>query len=79
MDVNINTFTETESYFADAKFYWDSARSNMEEPAQADSIDLEDSKVQWYPIKMSKKIIKEVSIKISHLNDTYISILIMRN
>ena len=51
----------------------------MEEPAQADSIDLEDSKVQWYPIKMSKKIIKEVSIKISHLNDTYISILIMRN
>ncbi|KAH0746110.1 hypothetical protein KY285_007767 [Solanum tuberosum] len=65
IDANINPFTETESYFADAKFYLDFGRSNMEKHAEADSIDLEDSKVQWATIEMSKKRTKEVSIKLS--------------
>ncbi|KAH0707716.1 hypothetical protein KY285_010750 [Solanum tuberosum] len=65
IDADINPFTETESYFADAKFYLDSGRENMEEHVEADSIDLEDSKVQWAAIKMSKKRIEEVSIKLS--------------
>ncbi|KAH0726424.1 hypothetical protein KY290_002236 [Solanum tuberosum] len=37
----------------------------MEEHVEADSIDLEDSKVQWAAIKMSKKRMEEVSIKLS--------------
>ncbi|KAH0685603.1 hypothetical protein KY285_016148 [Solanum tuberosum] len=37
----------------------------MEEHVEADSIDLEDSKVQWAAIKMSKKRAEEVSIKFS--------------
>ncbi|KAH0743197.1 hypothetical protein KY290_031190 [Solanum tuberosum] len=37
----------------------------MEEHAEADSIDLEDSKIQWTAIKMSKKRTKQVSIKLS--------------
>ncbi|WMV55191.1 hypothetical protein MTR67_048576 [Solanum verrucosum] len=37
----------------------------MEKHAEADSIDLEDSKVQWAIIKMSKKRTEEVSIKFS--------------
>ncbi|WMV44699.1 hypothetical protein MTR67_038084 [Solanum verrucosum] len=65
IDADINPFTETELYFADAKFYLDSGRSNMEKHAEADSIDLEYSKVQWAAIKMSKKRTEEVSIKLS--------------
>ncbi|KAH0761272.1 hypothetical protein KY290_017345 [Solanum tuberosum] len=65
IDADINPFTETESYFADAKFYLDSGRSNMEKHTEADSIDLGDSKVQWAAIKMSKKRTKEVSMKLS--------------
>ncbi|KAH0725046.1 hypothetical protein KY284_000911 [Solanum tuberosum] len=37
----------------------------MEEHAEADQVDLEDSKVQWDAIKMSKKRTEEVSIKLS--------------
>ncbi|KAG5630503.1 hypothetical protein H5410_002220 [Solanum commersonii] len=37
----------------------------MEEHVEADPIDLEDSKVQWDAIKMSKKRTEEVSIKLS--------------
>ncbi|KAH0644727.1 hypothetical protein KY284_032611 [Solanum tuberosum] len=37
----------------------------MEKHAEADSIDLEDSKVQWAAIKMTKKRTEEVSIKLS--------------
>ncbi|WMV41674.1 hypothetical protein MTR67_035059 [Solanum verrucosum] len=37
----------------------------MEKHAEAYSIDLEDSKVQWAAIKMSKKRTEEVSIKLS--------------
>ncbi|KAH0715110.1 hypothetical protein KY284_008015 [Solanum tuberosum] len=37
----------------------------MEKRPEADSIDLEDSKVQWAAIKMSKKRTEEVSIKLS--------------
>ncbi|WMV37856.1 hypothetical protein MTR67_031241 [Solanum verrucosum] len=37
----------------------------MEEHAEADSIDLEDSKIQWAAIKMSKKRTEQVSIKLS--------------
>ncbi|KAH0655508.1 hypothetical protein KY285_030390 [Solanum tuberosum] len=65
IDADINPFTETKSYFADEKFYLDSERSNMEEHAEADSIDLEDSKIQWAAIKMSKKRTEQVSIKFS--------------
>ncbi|WMV42327.1 hypothetical protein MTR67_035712 [Solanum verrucosum] len=65
IDVDINLFTKTESYFAYAKFYLDSGRSNMEAHVKADSIDLEDCKVQWVGIKMSKKRMEEVSIKLS--------------
>ncbi|KAH0781663.1 hypothetical protein KY290_001261 [Solanum tuberosum] len=65
IDADINPFTETESYFADAKFYLDSGKSNMEKHAEADSIDLEDSKVQWAAIKISKKRTEEVSINLS--------------
>uniref|UniRef100_M1DXA9 Uncharacterized protein n=1 Tax=Solanum tuberosum TaxID=4113 RepID=M1DXA9_SOLTU len=65
IDADINPFTETESYFADAKFYLDYGRANMEEHVEADSIDLEDSKVQWATIKMSKKRMEDVSIKLS--------------
>ncbi|KAH0746485.1 hypothetical protein KY285_008142 [Solanum tuberosum] len=64
-DADINLFTESESYFADAKFYLDSGKSNMEKHAEADSIDLEDSKVQWAAIKISKKRTEEVSINLS--------------
>ncbi|KAK6803091.1 hypothetical protein RDI58_000875 [Solanum bulbocastanum] len=64
-DAAINPFTEMESYFANAKFYLDSRRSNMEEYVEVDSIDLENSKVQWDTIKMSKKRMEEVSIKLS--------------
>ncbi|WMV46332.1 hypothetical protein MTR67_039717 [Solanum verrucosum] len=67
-DVEINPFTETESYFAYAKFYLDSRRSNIDEPTQADSIDLVDSKVQWVVIKMYKKRIEEVPINLSPSN-----------
>ncbi|KAH0720317.1 hypothetical protein KY284_005347 [Solanum tuberosum] len=59
IDADINPFTKTESYFADAKFYLDSGGANMEEHVEADSIDLEDSKVQWAAIKMSKKRTEE--------------------
>ena len=45
-DAYINPFTETDSYFADAKFYQDSGRSNMKKYEEAHSIDFEDSKVQ---------------------------------
>ncbi|WMV51335.1 hypothetical protein MTR67_044720 [Solanum verrucosum] len=65
IDADINPFTETESYFAGAKFYLDSRRSNIEEHVEADSIDLKDSKVQWVAINMSKKRTEEVSIKLS--------------
>ncbi|WMV54809.1 hypothetical protein MTR67_048194 [Solanum verrucosum] len=65
IDADINPFTEKESYFADAKLYLDSGRSNMEKHAEANSIDLEDRKVQWAAIKMSKKRTEEVSIKLS--------------
>ncbi|KAH0685741.1 hypothetical protein KY290_017269 [Solanum tuberosum] len=65
MDVDINPFTEMESYFLDEKFNLDYGRSNMEEHAQTDSIDLVDSKVQWAAIKMSKKRLDVVSIKLS--------------
>ncbi|KAK4716568.1 hypothetical protein R3W88_014906 [Solanum pinnatisectum] len=65
IDSDINPFTETESYFADAKFYLDFGRANMKEHVEADSIDLEDSKVQWAAIKMSKKRTEEVFIKLS--------------
>ncbi|KAH0729710.1 hypothetical protein KY289_000898 [Solanum tuberosum] len=37
----------------------------MEEYVETDSIDLEDSKVQWDVIKMSNKRTEEVSIKLS--------------
>ncbi|KAH0737072.1 hypothetical protein KY290_035777 [Solanum tuberosum] len=37
----------------------------MEKHAEADSIDLEDSKVQWATIKISKKRTEEVSINLS--------------
>ncbi|KAK6775854.1 hypothetical protein RDI58_026855 [Solanum bulbocastanum] len=60
-----NPFAKTESYFADAKFYLDFGRSNMEKHAEADSIDLEDSKVQCAAIEMSKKRTEEVCIKLS--------------
>ena len=53
IDADINPFTKTESYFADAKFYLDSERSYMEKHEEADSIDFDDSKVQWVSIKMS--------------------------
>ncbi|KAH0776475.1 hypothetical protein KY290_007886 [Solanum tuberosum] len=59
IDADINPFTKTESYFADAKFYLNSGRSNMEKHVEADSIDLEDSKVQWAAIKMSNKRTEE--------------------
>ncbi|WMV08433.1 hypothetical protein MTR67_001818 [Solanum verrucosum] len=36
----------------------------MEEHIEADPVDLEDSKVQWDAIKMSKKRTEEVSIKL---------------
>ncbi|KAH0697245.1 hypothetical protein KY290_014696 [Solanum tuberosum] len=65
IDADINPFTKTESYFADAKFYLDSGKSNMEKYAEADSIDLKDSKVQWAAIKISKKRTEEVSINLS--------------
>ncbi|XP_015166801.1 uncharacterized protein [Solanum tuberosum] len=65
IDADINPFAETESYFADAKFYLDSGRSYMEKHVEADSIDPEDSKVQWAAINMSKKRTEEVSIKLS--------------
>ncbi|WMV50419.1 hypothetical protein MTR67_043804, partial [Solanum verrucosum] len=65
IDADINPFTETESYFVNAKFYLDFGRANMEEHVEADSIDLKDSKVQWATIKMSKKRTEEVSIKLS--------------
>ncbi|KAH0712146.1 hypothetical protein KY289_008105 [Solanum tuberosum] len=65
IDADINPFIKTESYFADAKFSLDSGISNMEKHAEADSIDLEDSKVQWAALKMSKKRTEEVFIKLS--------------
>ncbi|WMV59157.1 hypothetical protein MTR67_052542 [Solanum verrucosum] len=65
IDADINPFTETESYFADAKFNLDSRKSNMEKDAAADSIYLEDSKVQWAAIKISKKRTEKVSINLS--------------
>uniref|UniRef100_M1DFR6 Retrotransposon protein n=1 Tax=Solanum tuberosum TaxID=4113 RepID=M1DFR6_SOLTU len=56
---------EMKEFKKDAKFYLDFGRSNMEKHAEADSIDLKDSKVQWVAIEMSKKRTKEVSIKLS--------------
>ena len=55
IDADINPFIKTESYSADAKFYLDSRKANIEEHVEVDLIDFEDSKVLWAAIKMSKK------------------------
>ena len=65
INADINPFTETDSYFADAKFYLDSGKENMEGYVEANPIDLKDSKVQLAATQMSKKRTEDVSTKLS--------------
>ncbi|KAH0781493.1 hypothetical protein KY290_001091 [Solanum tuberosum] len=51
----------------------------MEKHAEADSINLADSKVQWAAIKMSKKRTEEVSIKLSPSKGDMRPIMMMSN
>ncbi|XP_075084754.1 uncharacterized protein LOC142168006 [Nicotiana tabacum] len=44
IDADINPFTETESYFADAKFYLDSCEPSVEKPSSIDKVDTKTDK-----------------------------------
>ncbi|XP_075086299.1 uncharacterized protein LOC142169006 [Nicotiana tabacum] len=68
IDADINSFTETESYFADAKFYLVSCEPSVEKPSSVDKADVkseEENEAQWATAKLPKKRTEEVSIKIS--------------
>ncbi|XP_019262764.1 PREDICTED: uncharacterized protein LOC109240565 [Nicotiana attenuata] len=68
IDVDIKPFTETESYFADAKFYLDSCEPSVEKPSSVDEADVkskEENEAQWTTTKLPKKKIEEVSIELS--------------
>ncbi|XP_075074454.1 uncharacterized protein LOC142162052 [Nicotiana tabacum] len=68
IDADIKPFTETESYFADAKFYLDSCEPKVEKPSSDDEADVkseEENVAQWTTTKLPTKGIEEVSIKIS--------------
>ncbi|XP_075111836.1 uncharacterized protein LOC142181985 [Nicotiana tabacum] len=68
IDADIKPFTETESYFADAKFYLDSCEPKVEKPSSDDEANVkseEENEAQWTSTKLPKKGAEEVSIKIS--------------
>ncbi|XP_070053968.1 uncharacterized protein [Nicotiana tomentosiformis] len=68
IDANINPFAETESYFADAKFYLDSCERSVEKPLSIDDADVnskEENEAQWTTTKLSKKTTEEVFVKLS--------------
>ena len=71
INADINPITETESCYADAKFYLGSGKANMKEHVEATPINLKDSKVQWVAIKWIRREWKRCSLSFHHLKETY--------
>ncbi|KAF3634617.1 Peptidyl-prolyl cis-trans isomerase FKBP20-2, chloroplastic [Capsicum annuum] len=68
VDADINPFTETESYFADAKFYLDSRELDVKKPTPSSPIGVnskEEIGVQTGVAKMSKERTEGITIKFS--------------
>ncbi|PHT86812.1 Pre-mRNA-splicing factor SLU7 [Capsicum annuum] len=67
INADVNPFTETESYFADAKFYLNSCELGMEKPTLSNPTNVvaKEVEVQRAAVKMPKERIEKFSTKIS--------------